>query len=214
MNYSTIMFDLDGTLTDPKPGITKSVQYALAKFGIMEDDLDLLEPFIGPPLMNSFIELYHFSENEARTAVDYYREYFKETGMYENEVYPGIRELLKRIKEQNRTLIVATSKPEVFARRILDYFKLAPFFDHICGSQLDGTLSDKSELIQYILETKQLNKSHAIMIGDRKHDIIGAHRNGIASIGVTYGYGSQEELEDIRPTVIVNTVTELSKVLL
>lgn len=214
MNYSTIMFDLDGTLTDPKTGITKSVQYALAKFGIMQDDPDVLAPFIGPPLMNSFIELYQFSDMEAKTAVEYYREYFIEKGMYENEVYPGVRELLQRIKEQNSTLIVATSKPEVFAKQILEYFQLAPFFDHICGSQLDGTLSDKSELIQSILQSKQVNKTDAVMIGDRKHDIIGAHRNGIASIGVTYGYGSQEELEDIRPTVIVNTVTELSKVLL
>ncbi|MBP3963893.1 HAD family hydrolase [Paenibacillus lignilyticus] len=207
--YKAILFDLDGTLTDPKQGITRAVQYALAKYEIIVDDLDQLEPFIGPPLASSFQEHYGFSASEARTAVDYYREYFADRGIYENEVYGGIRDLLERLAEQKRTLILATSKPTVFAKRILSYFQMDSYFDVICGSNLDGTMSDKADIIAHILRSQQLTAESAVMIGDRKHDLIGAQRNGVDSIGVGYGYGSEEELRAQSPKYYVRSVREL-----
>lgn len=209
MNFSHILFDLDGTLTDPKIGITKSVQYALAKFGIIEDNLDRLEPFIGPPLTHSFKEFYNFSEEDAWQAVQYYREYFADKGIFENQLYPGIPELLTMLTQQQAVLIVATSKPLVFAEKILKHFELEHFFHAVVGSNLDGTLSDKSEIIRYIIEQENLNTADTVMIGDRKHDIIGAHNNGISSIGVLYGYGSEAEMEAIAPTYCIHTVQEL-----
>ncbi|AKG37769.1 hypothetical protein VK70_14230 [Paenibacillus durus ATCC 35681] len=209
MNFSHILFDLDGTLTDPKIGITKSVQYALAKFGIIEDNLDRLEPFIGPPLAYSFQEFYDFSEEDAWHAVQYYREYFADKGIFENELYAGIPELLSMLTQRQAVLIVATSKPLVFAERILKHFKLEHFFHAVVGSNLDGTLSDKSEIIRHIIEKENLNTASTVMIGDRKHDIIGAHTNGISSIGILYGYGSEAEMEAIGPTYCIRTVQEL-----
>jgi phosphoglycolate phosphatase len=210
MNYSTILFDLDGTLTDPKLGITRSVQYALSKYNIIEEDLDKLEPFIGPPLANSFEDIYSFSKYEAKKAVEYYREYFIDQGMYENEIYVGIKELLEILVNQQRVLMVATSKPTIFAEKILNYFKIDHYFEFVCGSNLDGTMSDKTEIIKYILDKKNIEKNSTIMIGDRKHDIIGAHNNGIDSIGVAYGYGSEEELRNIKPTHYIKTVQGLA----
>jgi phosphoglycolate phosphatase len=209
MDYTTILFDLDGTLTDPKMGITKSVQYALRKFNIVEEDLDKLEPFIGPPLANSFMEIYSFTELKAKKAVEYYREYFKDIGLYENELYAGMNELLEMLISQKRVLMVATSKPTIFAEEILKYFNIDKYFEFICGSNLDGTMSDKTEIIRYILNEKNLKKQSTIMIGDRKHDIIGAHNNGIASVGIGYGYGSEEELININPTHYIKTLQEL-----
>lgn len=212
MNYSNVLFDLDGTLTDPKTGITKSVQYALKKFNIFEEDLEKLEPFIGPPLAQSFMEMYSLSQAEAKVAVEYYREYFSTIGIYENELYEGIVELLE-ILSKDRILIVATSKPSVFAEEILKYFEISKYFDYVCGSNLDGTMSDKTEIINYLLKARDLVKDSTIMIGDRKHDIIGAHNNKIASIGVGYGYGSEEELQNIKPTHYVKSVKALLEVL-
>lgn len=213
MHYSTILFDLDGTLTDPKLGITRSVQYALAKFGIAEDDLDKLEPFIGPPLAGSFKDIYSFSDSKSAQAVEYYREYFRDKGMYENEIYAGIRPLLEALVNQGRVLMVATSKPTVFAEKILRYFEIASYFKAVCGSNLDGTRSDKTEIIEHLIQEYKLEKSATIMIGDRKHDIIGAHNTGIASIGVGYGYGSESELAAIKPTYCIGTVQELANML-
>lgn len=211
MSYSNLLFDLDGTLTDPKIGITKSVQYALNKCNIFEDNLNKLEPFIGPPLIQSFMDMYSFSQAEAKTAVEYYREYFSNVGIYENELYEGIVDLLKLVR-QDRILIVATSKPTVFAEKILNHFKISKYFDFVYGSNLDGTMSDKTEIINYLISERNLVKDKTIMIGDRKHDIIGAHNNKIASIGVGYGYGNEKELKDIKPTHHVKTVKELLKV--
>ncbi|MCL6457863.1 MAG: HAD family hydrolase [Gorillibacterium sp.] len=211
--YATILFDLDGTLTDPKQGITKSVQYALKKLNIIEEDLDKLEAFIGPPLMDSFMEEYALTEVEAKQAVAYYREYFKEKGIYENELYAGIPQLLESLCNQGRQLIVATSKPTVFAEIILKYFQIDKYFTWVCGSNLDGTLVDKTEIIQYILEQKNCQKEATIMIGDRKFDLIGAHNNRIASIAVGYGYGSEEELLNSNPTHYIKTIQELENIL-
>ncbi|MFC5406640.1 HAD family hydrolase [Cohnella soli] len=208
MNFSTLLFDLDGTLTDPKIGITKSVHYALTKFNIYVDDLDNLDLFIGPPLAKSFMDLYSFSESQAKTAVEYYREYFSTNGIYENELYEGIMDLLELVS-RDHILIVATSKPTVFAEKILNYFNISKYFDFVCGSNLDGTMSDKTEIIKYLIDARNLVKDRTIMIGDRKHDIIGAHNNQIASIGVGYGYGSEEEIINIKPTYHIKTVKEL-----
>lgn len=209
MNFVNILFDLDGTLTDPKLGITRSVQYALSRFNIVEDDIDKLEPFIGPPLVNSFREIYGFSEPDAWRAVQYYREYFADKGLYENELYAGITEVLEMLVKRNLVLIVATSKPTIFAEKVVKHFHIDQYFQAVVGSNLDGTMSDKTEIIRYILETMKLEAYATVMIGDRKHDIIGAHNNRIASIGVEYGYGSEEEIAAIAPTYRFRTVQEL-----
>lgn len=213
--YQVILFDLDGTLSDPKIGITKSVQYALQKMGIDEPNIDKLECFIGPPLQASFAEYYDFDEGNAQRAIDYYRERFKDKGMFENKLYSNIPLLLKSLKEQQYTLVVATSKPTVFSEQILKYFNIDQYFDLVVGSNLDGTRTAKTEIIQYILDKYNKYKlDDFIMIGDRKYDMIGAKNTGIDSIGVTYGYGSFEELSDSHPTHIVNSVEEIKEILI
>ncbi|MDK2800926.1 MAG: phosphoglycolate phosphatase [Clostridiales bacterium] len=214
IKYDVLLFDLDGTLTDPKIGITKSVQYALAKFNIIEDNLDKLEPFIGPPLTLSFQKYYGLSEEATWQAVKFYREYFSEVGMYENFVYPGIEDLLAKLKHQNRNLMVATSKPTVFAKKILEHFQLSHYFSSIVGSNLDGTRIEKAEVIGHALsQLDNLQKYNIVMIGDRKYDIIGSIQNKIDSIGVTYGYGSIHELQNANPTYLVDSVADLKLLL-
>lgn len=214
-SYKIILFDLDGTLSDPKVGITKSVQYALQKMKIIETDVDKLECFIGPPLQVSFAEHYNFDEDNIQKAVEYYRERFKEKGMFEYELYSNIPFLLKSLKEQQFILVVATSKPTVFAEKILNYFSIDQYFDLVVGSNLDGTRTSKTEIIQYIIDKfTEYNFESFIMIGDRKHDIIGANNIGIDSKGVTYGYGSIEELSHSNPTYIVNNVDGLMEILM
>lgn len=212
--FETILFDLDGTLTDPKQGITKCVQYALAKKGIQVDDLDKLIPFIGPPLLWSFKEFYGLSEVEAKEAIEFYRERFVKLGMYENVVYPGIEDMLKMLKQQGKRLIVATSKPTVYSITILEHFRLNGYFDAIVGSNLDGTRIEKEEVIEFALsELEGLDLDKLIMVGDRRHDIIGARKNGLSVIAVAYGYGSLEELKKAEPDYIVSTVKELEEML-
>lgn len=209
-----ILFDLDGTITDPMLGITKSVKYALEKFNIQVEDLNDLCKFIGPPLKDSFMEYYNFTECDAEKAINFYREYFSTEGLYENEVYDGFEELLISLKENQKTLIVATSKPTVFAKTILNHFELSNYFDLICGSNLDGTMSKKGDIIKYIIdEVKIENPSKMVMVGDRKHDIYGAIENKIDSIGVLYGYGDYEELSNSNSTYIVSNVNELKNLL-
>jgi len=215
MKKQYILFDLDGTLTDPAEGITKSVQYALKQFGIEEDDLEKLLPFIGPPLKESFMEFYGFSEEKALEAVDRYREYFGPKGIFENEVYKGIPELLEELTEAGRTLILATSKPVVFAEQILEHFDLRQYFEFIGGSDIEQTRAKKSEILQYILEECQLvDLTELVMVGDRKHDIIGAKQFGIDTVGVLYGYGSEEELTEAGADVLVDSVRKLREYLL
>lgn len=213
--YKIILFDLDGTLSDPKMGITKSVQYALKRLGIYEPNIVKLESFIGPPLQASFSELYDLDEESTQRAIDFYRERFKEKGMFENELYSDIPLLLKSLKERQYTLVVATSKPTVFSEEILKYFNIDQYFALVVGSNLDGTRTSKTEIIQYILDNYNENSlDDFIMIGDRKHDIIGANNACIDSIGVTYGYGSFKELIDSNPTYIVNSVDEIKDILI
>ena len=189
-----LLFDLDGTLTDPKEGIVGSIQYALKKFSV--DYKDDLTWCIGPPLQESFARILKTSNKETLdTAVVYYRERFATTGLFENKVYEGIPELLETLKASGHRLFIATSKPNVFADKILKHFDLAHFFEGIYGSELDGTRSNKAELIKYILKTEHLDAKVSLMIGDRKHDILGARANDLVSIGVAWGYGSFEELQ-------------------
>ncbi|MBJ6360094.1 HAD family hydrolase [Paenibacillus sp. GCM10012307] len=214
-NYNIILFDLDGTLSDPKVGITKSVQYALEKFGISEPDLDKLEPFIGPPLEESFEKFYGFNEEQCKQGIAYYRERFKVKGLYENILFPEIPKLLEQLKAAGKVLVLATSKPTVFAEQILQYFSIDHYFDLVIGSNLDGTRVAKAEIISHILgELNSYDKQEFIMIGDRRHDIIGAHHTGIHSIGVLYGYGPLEEMQQASPTYIVEDVRGISGILL
>ena len=210
--YNYILFDLDGTLTDPGRGITNSVAYALEKFGVSVSDKKELYKFIGPPLTDSFEKYYGFSEEDALIAVEYYREYFKPKGIYENEIYSGVPELLKSLKESGKTVILATSKPEIFAIEILKYFGIDAYFDFVAGATLDKTRNKKGDVIAYALESMNVtDKSKCLMIGDRDQDINGAKQNGIDSLGVLYGYGDFEELSNAGATYIAKTVDEIIK---
>lgn len=212
MDKQYILFDLDGTLTDPMVGITKSVQYALRYYGIEEPDLKTLCPFIGPPLRDSFMEFYGFSQEQASEAIAKYREYFSKTGLYENMEYPGIRDLLARLKAMGRNLYVATSKPELFAKQILEHFRLTEYFDFIGGADLDETRVRKGDVIRYVLEENKItDRTQVVMIGDREHDILGARENGIASVGVLYGYGSFEELSASGADELADSIQALGR---
>lgn len=205
-----ILMDLDGTITDPKQGITKSIQYALKAYGIIVEDLDSLCKFIGPPLRDSFQDYYGFDEKKAEEAVVKYREYFSVTGLYENEVFDGMEELLSSLKNVGMQLIVATSKPEVFANKILEHFGLDEYFTDICGSELDGRRSKKEEVIRYALERNHITDlSEAVMVGDRMHDVVGAKAVGLKSIGVLFGYGSKEELMEAGADKIAENVEDV-----
>lgn len=188
-----IYFDLDGTLTDPKIGITRSVQYALEKLDLPVPSPDQLTWFIGPPLRDSFVTLLG-GDSQADLAVSLYRERFGDVGLYENAVYPDIEHLLGALKRSHGRLFVATSKARVFAVRIIEHFGLGGYFEQVFGSELDGTRVHKSDLLAYALENTGVDPSRALMIGDRSHDMIGAKNNGMDAIGVLYGYGSRQEL--------------------
>jgi phosphoglycolate phosphatase len=209
MHYPTILFDLDGTLTDPREGITRSIQFALARLGIDEPDITRLEHFIGPPLLQAFMQFYGFDEAKAWEAVNFYRERFKVTGLYENRVFDGVFELLDTLAGQNRTLYIATSKPWVFAREIARHFDFARYFKVIYGSELDGTRTDKVELIAHLLAEEGLDPAQTLMIGDRKHDLIGGTRNGLDVVALGYGFGSHEELAGQAPTYHFETMADL-----
>ena len=210
--FKTILFDLDGTLTDPALGITNSVAYALSKWDITVSDRSELFKFIGPPLLDSFAEYYGFSDSQSRLALKYYREYFTDRGMFENRVYEGIPQLLSELRSRNKKLIVATSKPEEFAVRILQHFKLDGYFDFIGGASMDETRVKKADVIQYALDSCNIiDRSSVVMVGDRLHDINGAKRCGLPSIGVTYGYGSFDELKDAGADFIALSVEDILK---
>jgi phosphoglycolate phosphatase len=188
-----LFFDLDGTLTDPKPGITGSIQYALRKLGRPVPSQDELTWCIGPPLRASFATLLG-GESLADRAVELYRERFADVGLFENNVYPDIESVLATLSQSRLRMFVATSKPHVFARRIIDHFGLDSYFEHVFGSELDGTHVHKNDLLAHALRQTAVDPSRALMIGDRSHDVAGAKANGMDAIGVTYGYGSREEL--------------------
>lgn len=210
MSYQYLLFDLDGTLTDPGIGITNAVMYALKKFNITVNDRASLYKFIGPPLIESFMEFYGFTKEDAMKSVIYYREYYNDKGLFENKPYDGIDNVLQELKDANKTLIVATSKPTIMAERILKHFELDSYFTDIVGSNMDNTRTKKHEVIEYVLESHHITDLHdAIMIGDRKHDINGANVFGLDSIGVLYGYGDREEHLEAGATYIVKEAKEI-----
>ena len=212
--YKYVLFDLDGTLTDPGEGITNSVMYALRHFGIEETDREKLFSFIGPPLVDSFMEKYGFSEEDAREATREFRVYFRERGIFENVPYEGMKECLDELKERGHILAVATSNPEVFARRILERFGFLPCFDYVFGASMDETRTRKDEVIAYALEEMGVtDRSACVMVGDRSHDILGARKNGLDAIGVLFGYGSREELEEAGARYIAETVEDIPRIL-
>ena len=195
MKYKYIFFDLDGTLTDSAPGITNSVAYALKKYGIDADPKELI-PFVGPPLITSFKERYGFSEEQAREAVVFYREYFADKGLFENIPYDGIADTLRRLREKGYKLVTATSKPEVYAVKIMEHFGLAKYFELIAGSSFDETRTEKYEVIEYAIEKLGIgDRSSILMVGDRWHDVSGAKEAGMDCVAVLYGYGDRTELE-------------------
>ena len=209
-----ILLDLDGTLTDPKVGILTSLQHALEQLGEEVPPMDELGWCIGPPLKDAFTKMFGEDQKERiAEGVRHFRERFGDVGLFENEVYPDIPEVLNSLREQNHALHIATSKPEVFARRILDHFELAEPFASIHGSELDGTRSNKGDLIRHILEDQSIQNHECVMIGDRKHDILGAIHNDVPGVGVLWGYGSRDELEGAGAKACIQEPFELIDVI-
>lgn len=218
--FEYILFDLDGTLTDPKLGITSSVQYALRALGIEEPSLDRLEPFIGPPLADSFREFYGLEGERLATAIDKYRERFATQGIFENEIYPGIPQMLADLKAKDKLLAIASSKPTLFVEQILEHFEIEKYFDHVVGSNMDGTRGTKEEVVEETLRqmltvemTPGQKRDAVAMVGDRKFDIEGARAHGITSVGVLFGYAPEGELEEAGADYIVNSVRSLQVLL-
>lgn len=209
-----ILFDLDGTLTDPEEGITKCVQYALRSFGIDEPCLSKLRCYIGPPLKSSFMEYHGLGDEQAAAAVQKYRERYKETGIYENKPYGGIKDMLEKLRASGKVLAIATSKPGIFAERIAHNYSFSESLAGVYGSELDGTRTDKADVIAYALAGLSAEPDMSVMVGDREHDIIGARKCGIRSVGVRFGFAEQGELERAGADYMAATVGELEKVLL
>lgn len=214
--YRYLLFDLDGTLTNPKEGITKCVQYALHCFGIEEPDLDKLEPFIGPPLLDSFMEYYNMTPEQARTALEKYRERFRDIGIFENEVFPGVPEMLEILQKKGKKLVIASSKPEEYVLRILEKYGIRAFFHEVVGASMDEKRSAKADVIEEAFRRLQITeekKAQVLMIGDRKHDVEGAKACGIRCLGVYVGFAKPGELEQAGADYIVHTVEEMSQFL-
>lgn len=204
-----IVFDLDGTVIESEEGIVNSVLYALSKLGIKEDNHESLKQFIGPPLIDSFIEKYKLTQGEAIEAVNYYREFFSEKGIHQNYVYDNFTSLLEELKVEKFRLFIATSKPTVFAKKIISHLELDDYFEGIIGSNLDNTRKDKTEIIAFVLQEFCLKRNETLMIGDRKFDIIGAKNNKVHSMGVSYGHGSISELQEAKADFVASNCLEI-----
>jgi phosphoglycolate phosphatase len=211
MQYKNLLFDLDGTLTDPAQGIVNSIIHSLNRMGIKSPPPAELLSFIGPPLRDSYIHTFNLSHAAASQAVELYREYYHEKGIYENKLYPGIEDILLEFKKTGFNLFLATSKPTVYAQRILSYFGLHHYFTGITGSNLDHTRTAKVEIIQHIEQEFTLHQNSMLMIGDRHFDILGARQAGINALAVSYGYGSIEELKAAAPLAIVHTTQQMKQ---
>lgn len=206
-NFEYFLFDLDGTLTDPKEGITRCFEYALNSFGITVGSLDELLPVIGPPLVESFKSFYNFDDDKAAAAVEKYRERFTDVGIFENSILPHVSEVLSELKKRGKTVALATSKPRVFAERILNRYDISKYFDIVVGSEFDGTLNEKADVIAEVIRRIGDNdKSKYLMVGDRKYDIIGAKQNGVKAMGVRCGYAMKGELEEANADFIADDV--------
>ena len=212
--YHNIIFDLDGTLINSGPGIIHSVQYALKKYGINETNMTVLKSFVGPPLNQQFINCYNFSHEQSLEAVKYFREYYTDKGILENEMYEGMDGVLQKLKEQGKFLMVATSKPEKFAHNILAQHDLEKYFDFIGGSLTDGSRITKIQVLDYVLKTNEIkNPQEVLMIGDTKFDIAGAKHFGLKSLAVTYGYGTEKELLEREPDFVANSPKEILQII-
>ena len=206
-----ILLDLDGTLTDPKVGITTSARYGLAKVGHPIAESENLDWIIGPPLKASLAKILNVAADDdlAEQALLGYRERFSVTGLFENQVYPDVPQTLARLTQRGFTLFVATAKPTIYAKQILAHFKLSPYFKEIYGSELTGERTNKGDLIEYILAEQQLNPKECLMVGDREYDILGARRHGIETIAVEYGYGSEAEISAAKPKARIQHFKQL-----
>lgn len=215
-NYDVIIFDLDGTLSNSKEGITKSVQYALSKFGIEEPDLDKLEHFIGPPLVDELMKSYDFTREQALEGVEFYRERYKPIGIYETEIYPGTEEMLEMLKGNGKYIALATSKPLPMAEEVLKYLKIYSYFDKFMGAELKGPRQSKVDVLEALFDEMpdSITKKQCIMIGDTCFDIDGANTVGIDSIGVDYGFGDNDEMLAHGAKAIAYSATELCNMLL
>lgn len=213
--YKYVFFDLDGTLTDSGPGIINSAIYALGKFGITITDRKQLFPFIGPPLADSFRDLFGIPEDQIPLAIKYYREDYNVKGIYENEPYEGIREVLEELHSKGIKLVIATSKPDYLAQIVLDHFDLSKYFTYVSGAVKDVRIS-KTEVIQHALEANNIkNLDDVIMVGDRKYDVIGAKNCSLKCIAVLYGgYSTKEEFEEIRPDFLIEKPYEIIDIVL
>jgi phosphoglycolate phosphatase len=213
--FTHFFWDLDGTLTESAPGIINCVRYALESFGIHEEDDDKLRLFVGPPLMYSFSHFYGFDEEKSRQAMNKYRERFGVKGLYENSVYDGIHETLTALKNDGKKLYIATAKPEIYMFKIIRHFDLEKYFDFAGGSDLEETRSEKHKVIDYVIEHENLEEERKsgkiLMIGDRKHDLIGAHKCGIKCCGCLWGYGGLEELKEYKADYIIEKPQDLLK---
>ena len=212
MAWNTILFDLDGTLTDPAEGITKAVEAALNHYGITVADRAALHKFIGPPLDESFPEFYGFDAARTAEATEVFRAYFDRQGWRENIPYPGVEDMLRDLRAAGKRLLVATSKPEVTALEIMEKFQLSPYFEKICGATLDGRRDSKSSVIAYLLNTCT-GISQAVMVGDTAFDVLGAAEHRIPTIGVAWGYGNVTEMQESGAVSIANTPQELLELL-
>ncbi|WP_193199159.1 HAD family hydrolase [Nostoc sp. MG11] len=214
MSASAILFDLDGTLTDPKPGITRCIQFALSELGYRPPDANELHWCIGPPIKDSFsLLLKTLDDTVLEQAISLYRSRFATIGLFENSLYPQISETLDAIRFAGYKTFVATSKPHIYARQIIEHFGLSSLFNGVYGSKLDGTRSVKADLIYHILVTEQLSPSHVVMVGDRSHDMIGAKHNDVTAIGVTYGYGTEEELKTHGADLIAHSPDDIPRLI-
>ncbi len=217
MRFDTVLFDLDGTISDSGLGITRSVAYALSRFGIQVEDIRSLERFVGPPLADSFRDFYHFTLEQCAQGIAWYREYYREKGIHETECYPGICALLRRLHDSGRAVALATSKPTVFAEKIIEEYGVTDCFDLILGCELDGRRGKKTEVMTECLQrlgiTKE-KKDRTVMVGDRNYDVDGAKYCGIHSIAVTYGYAPPGELEAAGPDFTVHSTEQLAALLL
>lgn len=215
MKYKYILFDLDGTLTDSQEGITKSVKYALASVGIEENDHSKLIQFVGPPLINQFMTYGNYSEEYADMLVQKFRERFSTKGVFENKLFDNIPCLLEKLKNSGLTLAVATCKPQKFTDIIVNHFNIEKYFDVICGTTLDSSLITKAQVISKALsELKITDKENVVMIGDRSYDVNGATENNIDCIGVSYGYGTEKELNEAGAVSVAHSVMEIADILL
>ncbi|MBQ3596759.1 MAG: HAD-IA family hydrolase [Clostridia bacterium] len=209
-----VIFDLDGTLSRSGEGIKNSVKYALEKFGIYTNDDQLLSQMIGPPLIDGFVRYFGLTEQQAKQAVGFYRETYKVKGLYECDTYDGVVRMLSTLKNKGKKIYIATSKPYDYTLKVLKHLKIYEYFDSVEGAQMTTSTYDKKDIINLCIKSNDCPLESIVMVGDRKFDIQGAKDCNIRSVGVTYGYGDRSELLEYGADYIVDTVSQLEKLLL